>query len=213
MARTSTSKTNPVETVENVDVVEESMAAADVETDKNMDEVVENDTEVKEVKQEEAKPTKKSKAEKVEPLKDDDEIEVVSLIPKVTYKDNYTSDFYEWDEVGHVEYMTYKTLKDMRRQYRGYFDNLWLKPNDERAIKGLGLERVYKKYEFLMDGSNYTRDNIDEISNNISSTPNLLKISIVNKIKSLVVNGDISDVKVIVALDKLLDTDLVSLLD
>ena len=36
-----------------------------------------------------------------EPLGDYDEIEIVSLIPNVSYKDSKTGDFYSWDEIGH----------------------------------------------------------------------------------------------------------------
>ena len=57
---------------------------------------------------EEIKTTKKSI--KAEPLEDSDEIEVISLVPNVSYKDSKTLDMYEWQEAGHVEYITFETL-------------------------------------------------------------------------------------------------------
>lgn len=150
---------------------------------------------------------------KVEPLKDSDDIEVISLVPNVSYKDSKTLDMYEWDEVGHAEIMTFDTLKNMWRSYKGYFKNLWLKPNDDRVIKAFGLNKTFEKYEYLMDGSNYTQKNISNICDAIKSTPNGLKFAICDKVKSLVVDGEVTDVFVIRELEKRLQIDLMVFLD
>ena len=184
MAKTSTTKPTVEETVETVS------------------EVVEKVNE-----------TKKKETKKIVELKDSDEIDVISLVPNVSYKDSRTLDMYEWDEVGHIEPMTFETLKNMWRNNKGYFKKMWLKPLDERVINKFGLTKTFEKYEYLMDDSNYTKNNIDEICSAISDTPNGLKMSIFNKIKSMVVSGDISDVSVIRALEKHLKTDLMSFLD
>lgn len=146
----------------------------------------------------------------LEPLNDLDEIEVISLIPNVSYKDNRTNDMYEWDDVGHSEIMTVEIIKNMWRNHKGYFRNLWLKPLDDRIINQFGLKKTYEKYEYLMDESNYVKENINKIIDSIDSTPNGLKFSICNKIKDLVVRGNISDVSVIKSLEKHLDIDLIS---
>lgn len=152
------------------------------------------------------------KAINAEPLKDSDEIEVVSLIPNVSYKDDKTGDMYEWDEVGHVEPMTFETLKNMWRNNKGYFRNMWLKPNDDRVINKFGLTKTYEEYEFLMDKSNYTKKNIDEICETISKTPRAMKRAICSKIKNLVINENISDATVIRKLEKHLNLDLIDFL-
>lgn len=175
--------------------VEESMISDTVE--RNMDE--NNKKNVK-------------KAVKVESLNDSDEIEVVSLIPNVSYKDSKTLDMYEWDEVGHVEYMTFETLKNMWRNNKGYFKNMWLKPKDNRVINKFGLTKTFKDYEYLMDESNYTKKNIDTICKSISKTPNGLKHSICNKIKDLVANEKIVDINVIKKLERHLNLDLTEFL-
>ena len=154
----------------------------------------------------------KPKIKNIEPLDDSDEIEVVSLIPNVSYKDSMTGDMYEWDDTGHIEYMTFDILKNMWRNHKGYFRNMWLKPNDDRVIDKFGLTKTFEKYEFLMDESNYTRNNIKEICDIISTTPNGLKMSICNKIKDFIVNGQVTDVKVVRALEKYFDLDLIDLL-
>lgn len=185
MAKTSTAK-NTVEDVVNVNAVEKM----NEDTTKN---------------------TKKSV--KVEPLEDSDEIEVISLVSNISYKDSKTLDMYEWHDIGHVEYMTFDTLKNMWRNNKGYFKNLWLKPNDDRVINKFGLTKTFEKYEYLMDGSNYTKKNINLICDAIKGTPNGLKIAICDKVKNLVVNGEVTDVFVIRELEKRLHIDLIDFLE
>ena len=152
------------------------------------------------------------KSVKVEPLKDSDEIEIESLVPNVSYKDSKTGDMYEWDEVGHIEPMTFDTLKNMWRSHKGYFRNMWLKPNDSRLINQFGLTKTFEKYEYLMDASNYTKKNINTICDAIVETPNGLKFAICDKVKSMVINGEVSDVSVIRELEKRLKIDLIEFL-
>ena len=149
---------------------------------------------------------------KVEPLKDSDEIEIESLVANVSYKDSKTGDMYEWDEIGHVEFMTFDTLKNMWRGHKGYFRNMWLKPNDARLINQFGLTKTYEKYEYLMDASNYTKKNIKSICSAISETPNGLKFAICDKVKSMVISGDVTDVTVIKELENRLKIDLIEFL-
>lgn len=174
--------------------------------------VVENiDDVVTEMNEKETKTTKRSI--NAEPLEDSNEIEVISLVPNVSYKDSKTLDMYEWNEVGHIEHMTFDTLKNLWRNNKGYFKNLWLKPMDDRVINKFGLAKTFEKYEYLMEGSNYTRKNINAICDAIKGTPNGLKFSICNKVKSLVVNGELVDVFVIRELEKRLNIDLLVFLD
>lgn len=169
------------------------------------------DNAVEKMNEETIKNTKKSV--KAEPLEDSDEIEVISLVPNVSYKDSKTLDMYEWHEVGHVEYMTFDTLKNMWRNNKGYFKNLWLKPNDDRVINKFGLTKTFEKYEYLMDGSNYTKKNISTICDAIKGTPNGLKIAICDKVKNLVIDGEVADVFVIRELEKRLHIDLIDFLE
>lgn len=166
---------------------------------------------VEEMNEKTTKTTKKSV--NVEPLSDSDEIEVVSLVPNVSYKDSKTFDIYEWHEVGHPEPMTFDILKNMWRTDKGYFKNLWLKPMDDRVISKFGLAKTYEKYEYLMDSSNYTKKNISAICDAIKTTPNGLKFAICTKVKSLVINGELTDVFVIRELEKRLNIDLLVFLD
>lgn len=190
------SKANP--TVEEVvdNVIEEDVVDTIVDTVEKMNE----------------EDKKKEKKINAEPLDDTDEIEVVSLIPNVSYKDSKTGDMYEWDKIGHIEYMTFETLKNMWRNHKGYFKNMWLKPKDDRVVNKFGLAKTFEKYDFLMDASNYTKKNINAICDAISETPNGLKFAICDKIKSLVIEGKVADAFVIKALENRLKIDLIEFL-
>lgn len=149
---------------------------------------------------------------KTAPLMDTDEIEVIALVSNVSYKDKQSGDMYEWDVAGHTELMTFGTLKNMWRSYKGYFKNMWLKPDDDRVINQFGLTKTFAKYEYLMDGANYTKKNINAICDAISETPNGLKFAVCDKIKSLVMNGEVTDVSVIKRLENHLKIDLIEFL-
>ena len=195
---------------------------------KTADEVIEDVAEVKdetkEVEYEASAPspakaakksvtTKKNDATNAKELDDKEEIEVVALIPNVSYYDKATGDRYEWENAGDVEYMTVEAIQRMRRNSRGYFEDMCVKPNDERVIKKFGMERYYEQHDYLMDASNYTKDNITNVLDKFSSLrSNSLKSSIVNKIKDMIANGELSDAVVIRAIEKRLDIDLISLL-
>lgn len=191
---------------------------------KTADEVIEDVAETKEVESEASAPstakavkksvtTKKNDATNVKELDDKEEIEVVALIPNVSYYDKATGDRYEWENAGDVEYMTVEAVQRMRRNSRGYFEDMCVKPNDERVIKKFGMERYYEQHDYLMDASNYTKDNITNVLDKFSSLrSNSLKSSIVNKIKDMIANGELSDAVVIRAIEKRLDIDLISLL-
>lgn len=166
---------------------------------------------VAEMNEETTKTAKKSI--KMLPLEDADEIKVVSLVPNVSYKDRKTLDMYEWHEVGHSEDMTFDTLKNMWRTDKGYFKNLWLKPLDDRVINKFGLTKTFEKYEYLMDGSNYTKKNIKTICDAIKETPNGLKFAICSKVKNLVISGEVTDVFVIRELENRLQISLIDFLD
>lgn len=193
MARTSTAKSAVAKTtVEDSAVVDTSSAVENIES--------------VEVEQE-----KEQKPARAATLSKDDEIDVISLIPNVSYKDSHTGDIYNWDEVGQIELLTFDIIQRMWQQSKTYFKGMWLKPLDERVIKKLGLKDAYEKYDFLMDEANYTKDNIDEICDCIANTPSTLKFSLCNKVKSLVSSGKVTDIGVIRAMERNLKIDLLDL--
>lgn len=151
------------------------------------------------------------KTSSLPPLQKDDDIEIVSLIPNVSYKDTHTGDIYNWEDAGQVETLPFDVVQRMWQKHKTYFKSMWLKPLDERVIKKFALEGTYEKYDFLMDGRSYTQDNIGRICDSIVATPANLKLSLCNKIKSLVASGKITDIHVISAIERKLKIDLLAL--
>lgn len=190
MARTSATNKQTTTTSATVD---ETMVA---ENSQNV--VVDN------VENEEVVKTKKATVKVVEPLEDTDEIEVVSLIPNVSYKDSKTLDFYEWKNIGDIEEIPFEVLKNMYRNNRGYFKNLWIKPLDERVIEKFRLRKLYESHEKVINIKNYTMDNIVDICEEIHKLPNSSKLSVLALIRSSVDEGKIQDIRII----KLLESNL-----
>lgn len=165
------------------------------------------------VKDAEVEETKVVKKETIPSLKDTDEIEVMALIPNVSYKSNATGDMYSWKDIGDIEMMPFEEIKSMWRNYKGYFRNLWLKPLDERVFKQLRLGKIYDEYDFLMNEDSYNRDNIDDVVKAFENVSSGVRMSVVILIKRMVSEGKLNDVKTIRALEKHLGIDLISLLD
>lgn len=206
MARTA--KSTNAEPVVDAAAVDDSTVAAVNSVEENMN----DETATAVTKRTSRRKNTRQSADVEDTLSDSDMIEVESLIPNVVYEDSRTGNYYEWSEIGHCEDMTFDEVKNMHRKYKTYFNDMWLKPLDERVIKKLGLSRTYDKYDFLVDESNYTNDHIDEVLDGISSAPTSLKIAIVNRIKDMVSDGTVSDIKVVRKLEKRLDIDLISFL-
>ena len=167
------------------------------------------DVEIEEI--EEVKEVKKNVVRE-EPLDKDDVIEVVSLVGNVSYKDKKYGDLYKWENPGDIQEMTFEVISNMHQNHKSYFKSMWLKPLDNRVVKKFALEPTYRDYDYLMDAENYTRKNIANICESIRNTPQSLKFSICNKIKSLVSSGEVSDALVLREIEKKLKIDLLPLL-
>jgi len=187
------------------------MANTKSKTTTNVGDVVSNNTETTSSVAVSGKST--TKAKRVIPLQNDDELVVTSVIPHVSYKDSKNNDFYTWEDIGHEEKMSYSAIKDMWRNSKSYFKNMWLKLHDDRIIKEFGLVKTYESYDFLMDAKSYTKANNNEIESKIQSIPKGLRETLIKKLKNLIINGDVSDAQVIRNLEKLLNVDLLILID
>lgn len=155
--------------------------------------------------------TSKKVAEK--PLNGDYEVAVASFVPyRVSYDDSTTFDKYVWEGVGEVQHMTLDVLTRMRRNHPDYFNNMELKPEDDRVIKKLNLTGLYDKYEHLMSSDSYTRDNVGSVVEEIKKLRNGAKITVVHKIKGMIKDGEITDVNVIRTIEKRLGIDLIAIL-
>ena len=150
--------------------------------------------------------------EPLEPLTDDTDIDVISMVPNVYYYDKEDGIMYEWPTAGHPEMVSFGTIKRMWRGGKGYFRNMWLRPDDERVIQKLKLTSIYKQYFYLMDAENYTKENVDEICKTISAISDSsrdLRIFICSKIRNMVESEEIVDYSVIKSLENRLNIQLI----
>lgn len=167
----------------------------------------ENQTEIKDVVE---KVDKKDNKKVVAELVDSDEIEVVSLIPNVSYEDKQSGDFYEWENEGEVQLLTFGTLKNMWRNYKKYFRNFVLRINDDRVIDRFGLTAYYKQYDFMLDAKNYTSANMDKIVGVFKDSTNDVRFALERQIRGFVTSGKISNTNIIRELQSKLNIDLIS---
>lgn len=192
---------------------QEKVVAEKATTTPVKEDVVETAPDLPAIETVEEKPVKvATKPERVK-IDDDEEIDVQSFDSNVTYWDKATDETYFWEEVGEVISMPYSVIKNMWRNHKTYFRNFLLKPLDDRVVKELGLVKTYEKYEFLMDGSKYTKSNLDTIVTTINGGTNGFKSAIFNNIKNMIIGGDITDIYVIKQLGNAFDIDFAGLVD
>lgn len=147
------------------------------------------------------------------PITDQDEINVIAMVGHVSYKDKNTGDWYEWENAGDKHQMTFEMIKRMHRECPRYFREMALKPDDERVIEKLGLKNMYTKNDYLFDAKSYTRANIGKICKDIGGLTIGVKYKLVESLQNMVINGKLSDIKVIREIEKRLDIDLLSCLE
>ena len=172
---------------------------------------VENKNETKNENTVETKPNETEG--KVEPLENDSEIEVESLLANVSYYDEKTGDRFQWDNVGDIVLVPFEVLKNMHRKYRNYFLHLLLKPKDDRVIEYFKLNKVYSRYEKVLDVKNFTSKKIDTVCDDIKALPNALKFNTFTRIQNWVSDGSITEIKVIRRLEQVFGLELYNLLD
>jgi hypothetical protein len=158
-------------------------------------------------------PAENKGKENIEPLTDDTDIEVVSLVKNVSYFDEKTGDRYVWEEIGDVNYIPFGVLKNMYRHFKGYFLGYYIRPNDERVIKQFKLERTYKKYDDVLNKDNFVGKKIDALCEVIKNLPDALKFTTFARIQTWVSDGEITDITVVRTLEKVFGLDLYSLLN
>lgn len=161
----------------------------------------------------ENKPIKSNTKPQRVKIEDDEEIEIQSFDSNVTYWDKATDETYFWEETGEIILIPYSIVKNMWRNHKTYFKNFLLKPLDERVVSELGLSKIYEKYDFLMDGKQYTKENLEKIISTINGGTNGFKSAIFNNIKNMIVDGKISNIYIIKQLGKTFDIDFADMVE
>jgi len=148
-------------------------------------------------------------SEKTAALTEQDEIQVVSNLPNVSYKGDRSGDFYSWQNAGDIERMTFGELKDMWRSHKGYLRSMILKPLDERVAKEFRLDTIYKTAEKYFSASAYAPNRIDNTIREILTLDADLRGVVNGNIRRLISSGELTDIYAIRKIERELGLSLI----
>lgn len=161
------------------------------------------DKKIEEMKKEEVKTNVKAEAKAEQPKKPfrPDPHEMVEVISNVKGKLVYVSPNnvkYTWDKTGKSQYMTVQQLMEMHSSKSKFFDQQWVKIEDEDMCKYLRIDHYYANElsdehieEYLLNGSERSLKDLLDRSNRTE------KIRIVASARELVESGKLTDYRVI----------------
>ena len=144
-------------------------------------------------------------------IKDDDVIIVKSLVPSVHYTCPKTLDSFSWAEVGDTNEMTFAQLKVMKNKHNGYFAKKWLYPQNEAALKKLGIDTIFAAKFEKRDMKLLYGNDVEAVKEKISYIPTADRPAMVEKIEKDVKQGKIVNIKIIRLLEKEFDIELMDL--
>lgn len=187
-AKSSSGKTT--KTVKNTDIITEEAA------------VVETPTE---------SAAKKNKTYKVRPTLDDNTIVTVKngFQGQLVYINPRNKDKFIWNEFGSEQELTIQELKSAKNSDKSFFVNNWFQIDDPEVIEYLGVGQYYKNALKCEDFENLVNKTPEEIGDIVRNLSKGQKMSAAFMAKRMVANHEIDSVKVIEALEKALNIDLI----
>lgn len=145
-------------------------------------------------------------------IRDTDVVAVKSLVPNVYYTCSKTNDAYVWAEVGDIQELTFAQLKVMKNKHSGYFTKKWLFPQNDSALKKLGIDDIFAgKFDEKKDMKLFYGDDVEAVREKLSYIAPENKENIGNKVIKAVKQGKIVNIKILRLLEKELDVELMDL--
>lgn len=144
-------------------------------------------------------------------LGDDTVITVKALVPKVYYTCPVTHDVFAWEEVGDTQDMTFKQLKTMKAKYSRYLTDKWILPQNDEAIKKLGLDKVYGEKLTIQDRILLRGNDVDAVAELISKLNNDGRTELARYAEKSAKEGKLVNIKIIRLLEEQLDIELMQL--
>jgi hypothetical protein len=148
---------------------------------------------------------------KAKDIKDSDIVIVKSLVSSVHYTCPKTLDSFSWAEVGDTNEMTFAQLKVMKTKHNGYFTKKWLYPQNEAALKKLGIDTIFAVKFEKRDMKLLYGNDVEAVKEKISYVPTVDRPAMVDKIEKAVKQGKIVNIKIIRLLEKEFGIDLMDL--
>lgn len=128
---------------------------------------------------------------------------------RLVYISRRTGERFVWSDFGDEQEMELLELKNAKNSSKKFFINNWFMFDEEWIPKYLGVGQYYK-YAIGIDNFDELFElSPDEIYNRISKLSNGQKRSVAYRARMLIADGGIDSNRVIKALEKALETDLV----
>lgn len=147
----------------------------------------------------------------------DEIIAVTAFTDSIIYHSPKTNMNYYWSKAGDSELLTIDEVLTMEGSSERFLHTPWLRVNDKRIIQAFGLEKLYKVIDVLDDIDKLITLNSEEIKSlfdNINKNyKDSFKQDLYNKLYNKIKNNELTDLRVIIALQEALDLDLKSLIE
>lgn len=125
------------------------------------------------------------------------------------YKSRRTGERFEWDSFGAEQDMELSELKAARNSSKAFFINNWFLIDDPAVIEWLGMERYYKHALNSQTFDQLFKKDVSDIESTISGLSSGQKKSVAFRAKQLIDSGEIDSIRVITALEKSLNMELI----
>lgn len=130
---------------------------------------------------------------------------------KLIYKSPRTGERFTWDSFGDEQEMELRDLKNVKSSCKKMFENNWFmfREEDEWVIDYLGIRQYYKNSLRVDNFDSIFDCDSSEIDSKIGSMSDGLKKSVSYRARQLIADGKIDSRKMISALEKALNTELI----
>ena len=128
---------------------------------------------------------------------------------KLVYISKRTGEKFVWDHFGDEQDMELGELRNAKSSAKAFFENNWFMFDDRWVVDYLGMSRFYKYAVNIDDFDGIFTMSPDEIEKVVGNMSSGQKRSLLYRSKALIAENEIDSNKVIAALEKCLDTQLV----
>lgn len=128
---------------------------------------------------------------------------------KLIYQSKRTGEKFVWDEFGDEQDIELGELKNARNSSKQFFINNWFMFDEPWIVQWLGMERYYKYAVKVEDFDSLFEKTVPEVEEIVANLSEGQKRSISYRARQLIAEGAIDSNKMIVTLEKCLNTTLI----
>ena len=128
---------------------------------------------------------------------------------KLVYVSKKTGERFVWEQFGEEQDMEIGELRNARSSSKAFFENNWFMFDEQWIVDYLGMNKYYKYALKIEDFDEVFKKTPEEIEGIVASMSDGQKKSMAYRARALIATGDIDSNKVITALEKCLDTQLI----